>query len=231
MSPTKHIAASLAALVALMVFFELTNFDLWVQDFLYTPQSEEWLLSTSNSPLYFIFYDGPKKLLVFFELALLFVAIFFNQQGLFKHYQQGILIVLIALPLGPALVSSLKSSTNVACPYALVDYGGKLPYIGVLESYPEDSQPQKRQRCFPAGHASGGFALLALYYLPKSRGNKNKMLALAIIAGTLMGGYKMMVGHHFLSHTLVSMVICWLVVNIVALLVLPWRSMNSSVLD
>jgi membrane-associated PAP2 superfamily phosphatase len=57
------------------------------------------------------------------------------------------------------------------------------------------------------------------------------MLALAMIAGTLMGGYKMMVGHHFLSHTLVSMVICWLVVNIVALLVLPWRSMNSSVLD
>jgi membrane-associated PAP2 superfamily phosphatase len=112
-----------------------------------------------------------------------------------------------------------------------VDYGGKLPYIGVLESYPEDSQPQKRQRCFPAGHASGGFALLALYYLPKSRRNKNKMLALAMIAGTLMGGYKMMVGHHFLSHTLVSMVICWLVVNIVALLVLPWRSMNSSVLD
>lgn len=228
MSPAKHIAISIVVLITLMLCFEFTNLDPWVQNFLYNRQSGEWVLSTSNSLLHLLVYDGPKKLLILFELLLLILAIFCHKSPLLKSYQQGVLIILIALPLGPALVSFLKSSTNVACPYALTEYGGKLPYIRVFEAYPQDNQPQKQQRCFPAGHASGGFALLALFYLPKTRRNKYKMVATALTVGSLMGGYKMMVGHHFISHTLISMVVCWLVVNIVALLVLPWPNKDQS---
>jgi membrane-associated PAP2 superfamily phosphatase len=222
MQPVKHITLSLIALCLLMLCSELTDLDVWVQNLFYQSQSQTWLLDTSHPLLHFLFYDGPKKLLLLFEIALLIGATVFHKNTLIKHYQQGILIVLIALPLGPALVSSLKNSTNVACPYALTQYGGKLPYIGVFDSYPAGQQPVKQQRCFPAGHASGGFALLALYYLPKTRRRKRQVVALALTSGSLMGGYKMVIGHHFLSHTLASLVLCWMVVNVVALLVLPW---------
>lgn len=222
MSPVKHIAISLLVLAAVMLIFEFTNLDLWVQALFYNSETQSWVLDTSHPILHFMLYDGPKKLLVIFEIGLLIAAVCFHKRPLIKSYQQGILIVLIALPLGPSLVSSLKSTTNVSCPYALTQYGGDLPHIGVFEHYPSDQQPEKRQRCFPAGHASGGFALLALVYLVKTPRRKRQMLIFAIAAGSLMGGYKMAVGHHFLSHTLVSMILCWFVVNLVALLVLPW---------
>ncbi|MFT4920483.1 MAG: membrane-associated PAP2 superfamily phosphatase, partial [Zhongshania aliphaticivorans] len=67
----------------------------------------------------------------------------------------------------------------------------------------------------------GGFALLALYYLPKSRRRRRQMLGIALTAGWAMGGYKMLLGHHFFSHTLVSMLLCWLVTNCITLLVTP----------
>ncbi|MFT6156927.1 MAG: membrane-associated PAP2 superfamily phosphatase [Neolewinella sp.] len=231
MSPIKHIAISLLVLAAVLLTFEFTNLDLWVQSLFYNSQTQSWVLDTSHPILHFMLYDGPKKLLVIFEVSLLIAAVCFHKRALIKSYQQGILIVLIALPLGPSLVSSLKSTTNVSCPYALTQYGGDLPYIGVFEHYPSDQQPDKRQRCFPAGHASGGFALLALVYLMKTLRRKRQILMLAITAGALMGGYKMAVGHHFLSHTLVSMILCWFVVNLVALLVLPWPDKHRHAVD
>jgi membrane-associated PAP2 superfamily phosphatase len=222
MQPVKQISISLIAIVVLMLCVEFTGLDIWFENFFYNNQTSKWILDTSNPMLHFMLYDGPKKLLVLFELVLLIGATIFHKNPIIKAYQHGILIVLIALPLGPALVSSLKGSTNVACPYALEQYGGDLPYIGLFERYPENQRPEKRQRCFPAGHASGGYALLALYYLPKTRRRKRQALAFAITVGSLMGGYKMIIGHHFLSHTLVSLLLCWIVTNIVALLVLPW---------
>lgn len=228
MQPIKQISISLIAIVVLILCVEFTGLDIWFENFFYNSQSDTWILDTSHPIVHFMFYDGPKKLLVLFELGLLGGATVLHKHSLIKSYQHGILIVLIALPLGPALVSSLKGSTNVACPYALEQYGGDLPYIGLFEHYPEDQRPEKRQRCFPAGHASGGYALLALYYLPKTRRRKRQALAFAITVGSLMGGYKMLIGHHFLSHTVASMLLCWLVTNIVALLVLPWPEKSKN---
>lgn len=222
MSPAKHIQYALIALTAVTLCFELSNLDLWIQGFFYNASSQHWLFQIDGNPWrHFFFYDGPKKLLLLFELTLLVSLLFFRKAPIVQQYHRGLLIVLLALPLGPAAVSSLKGTTNVACPYALSEYGGKLPYLKLFERYPADKQPAKQQRCFPAGHASGGFALLALYYLPKSRRRRRQMLGIALTAGWAMGGYKMLLGHHFFSHTLVSMLLCWLVTNCITLLVTP----------
>jgi membrane-associated PAP2 superfamily phosphatase len=77
-------------------------------------------------------------------------------------------------------------------------------------------RPNKRQRCFPAAHASGGFALLSLYFLFKKRRNRRLALGFALTLGWLMGGYKMVVGDHFISHTLITMELAWLLINFVA---------------
>ena len=225
MSPSKQIRNSLIALLIVTLCFEFSNLDIWVQNFLYDPSGKHWLFSIDGNPWrHFFFYDGPKRLLVLFELTLLVSLLFFRKHPLVQQYHRGLLIVLLALPLGPAAVSSLKGTTNVACPYALSQYGGEIPYIKIFESYPAGKAPLKQQRCFPAGHASGGFALLALYYLPKTRRRRRQMLGFALAAGWAMGSYKMLLGHHFFSHTLISMLVCWLVVNCIALMVTPHKA-------
>jgi len=227
MRPAKHIQYSLLALLACTVCFEFTPLDIWVQDLFYNSGSQQWLLSIKGSPIrHFLLYDGPKKLLILFELSLLLSLLFFRKHSLVKQYHSGLLIVLLSLPLGPAVVSSLKGTTNVACPYALSQYGGDIPYIKIFERYPAGQQPSKQQRCFPAGHASGGFALMALYYLPQSRRCRRQVLYFAIGAGWLMGGYKMLLGHHFLSHTLISMILSWFVINCIAQMVTPHKVLD-----
>ena len=53
--------------------------------------------------------------------------------------------------------------TNVDCPWDLVPFGGRFPYVELFADRP-DCAP-RIGRCFPAAHASSGYALLALYFV------------------------------------------------------------------
>jgi membrane-associated PAP2 superfamily phosphatase len=79
----------------------------------------------------------------------------------------------------------------------------------------------KRQHisCWPAGHASGGFALLSLFFLFKSRRNKIFALIFGLSVGWMMGLYKMLIGDHFLSHTIITMILAWLIILVIAKIV------------
>jgi membrane-associated PAP2 superfamily phosphatase len=222
MSPAKQILYSLLALFFVTLYFEFSDLDLWIQSLFYDFSRQSWLLSIEGNPWrHILLYDAPKKGLVLLELSILASLLFFRKHALVQKYHSGLLIVMLTLPLGPSVVSSLKGSTNVACPYALTQYGGDTPYTRLFERYPAGKKPAKQQRCFPAGHASGGFALLALYFLPQSIRRRRQMVALALSVGWTMGMYKMLLGHHFFSHTLISMILCWLVANCIALIVTP----------
>lgn len=70
-------------------------------------------------------------------------------------------------------------------------------------------------RCYHAGHASGGFALISLVFLFKSKRNKVIAAVSALAIGWSMGLYKMLIGDHFLSHTIVTMLLAWLTILIV----------------
>ena len=70
-------------------------------------------------------------------------------------------------------------------------------------------------KCWPAGHASGGFALLSLFFLFKTEKNRKKSIVFALIVGWSMGLYKMFVGDHFLSHTIITMVLSWLLILLI----------------
>lgn len=61
-----------------------------------------------------------------------------------------------------------------------------------------------------------GFSLMALYFLFKNPRNQKIALTFGITIGVLTGGYKILVGDHFLSHTLVTMILAWLVILIVS---------------
>ena len=72
-------------------------------------------------------------------------------------------------------------------------------------------RPTRRGRGFPAGHASGGFALVALAGLAATRRSRRIALAIGLALGTMMGIYQMLKGAHYLSHTLITALFCWIV--------------------
>lgn len=167
-----------------------------------------------------IIYDGVKVMLILFALLLLIAMACGRWLTALKPYQAAIRVNFLSLLITPFFVGGLKATTNVACPAKLQQYGGDVPFIGVFESYPYGEKPESLQRCFPAGHASGGFALLGLLLFFRSRLYQSVATCGVLTLGWSMGGYKMIIGDHFFSHTLVTM---WLSILVLLMLILPWK--------
>lgn len=203
---------SILLLAAVFALFEGTGLDLWVQDHLYEFATQTWLIDKGATVSHLIFYIGPKVLLVCLGTALLLVAIFRDR---FTKYhlpsRRDLMIAVLTISLAPALVAVCKATTDVYCPYQVTRYGGHIPYHKVLEGFPDDQHPTGHGRGFPAGHASGGFALVSLAGLMTGTRSRVACILMAQAAGWLMGGYQMLRGAHYLSHTLITCLLCWIV--------------------
>lgn len=107
-----------------------------------------------------------------------------------------------------AVVGIAKNTTNVDCPWSLTGYGGSLPYVH-LSGDRADGLP--RARCFPGGHSTSGFALLALYFALRDRRPRaaRGALAGALAIGGLFAFGQEARGAHFLSHDVWSLAIAW----------------------
>ena len=57
---------------------------------------------------------------------------------------------------------------------------------------------------------------MSFFFLFKKRRNKYLALGAALIIGWAMGTYKMIIGDHFLSHTVITMILAWLIILIIA---------------
>ena len=69
---------------------------------------------------------------------------------------------LIASAAGPIIVGFLKQTTHIYTPWKIKHFSGPLPYIRLFDPVPGHLPVG---RAFPAGHASGGYAFLSLYFL------------------------------------------------------------------
>lgn len=141
-----------------------------------------------------------------------------------RDYRQ--LLAVAVMLLATALVSWLKQKSAHSCPWDLQAFGGHASRFGLFDAVPADAGPG---RCFPGGHASAGFSLLALgYWLRPSRpALARRLFWLGGSAGMLMGLGQMLRGAHFLSHNLWSGWLVWLACCLLFaghdLLWQPWR--------
>lgn len=212
----REILQIFTSLIALFFLFEFTNIDLFVQSFFYDNSSNQWIAEhVKGSLLDTIFYAGIKKIIIVFTVLVLFLYLYSFKESAKKlrEYRSGLLIVWLSVATVPLIISLLKAATNIPCPCDAVLFGGDYPYIRVLDSMPPEIL--KKFKCYPAGHASGGFALMSLYFLFKSKKNQILGLVIAIIVGWSMGIYKMLIGHHYLSHTVITMLFSWLLIVII----------------
>ncbi len=201
-------------LIGLMVFFELTRFDLWLQDRSYDFRAGRWLVDGRDPWLRAVFYTGPKIALYIFGCALLGLILgparWRDRLGLpGSGGRRDLLVVFATLASVPLLAGLGKTATNVFCPSEIRRYGGDVPYVTLCSRFPPADRPVRRGHCFPAGHASGGFALVSLAGLARSRRGAALGLLAGLVAGGAMGVYQMLKGAHYLSHTVFTMVLAW----------------------
>lgn len=106
-------------------------------------------------------------------------------------------------------VSLLKLGSQTSCPWDLSDFGGVAHYASHWTSRLDGGAG----RCFPAGHAASGFSFLGGYFAirPVDERVARLWLAAALAGGLVLGLAQQWRGAHFMSHTLWTAAICWLV--------------------
>lgn len=212
---TSPFAVTALVLAGLIIFFEVTGVDLWLQDRIYNLTGRHWLLDGNQPLLRLLFYDGIKLVFVAVVLLLLVLLLFFGNREPVRRHRRGLLIVCLSTITVPLVVGLLKDHTNVPCPKDLARYGGEYPHVTLLYRYPDTFRAEHQVRCYPAGHASGGFSLLSLAYLFRGRRKQLLGLGTGLVLGWSTGLYKMLIGDHFLSHTVVTMVLAWLLISLI----------------
>lgn len=176
-----------------------------------------WLLDDTFHARYkWLLYTGPKVVIgiVGGVFLLVFLASFSRRfHSRLYGWRMPSLIVLCSIIFAPLLIASLKAISGIYSPVDLLPFGGRHPHVGLFEqlwSYGTTAGG----RSFPAGHASGGFALMALYYLPLPDFSKRLLFVTGLFTGWFMGLYQMARGEHFLSHTLVAMFLSLAVITL-----------------
>ncbi|WP_302945080.1 phosphatase PAP2 family protein [Turicimonas muris] len=124
-----------------------------------------------------------------------------------KPYRKQFTYVIIAIVTCALSVVGAKALSSSPCPWSLEIFEGN---------------PEGAGRCFPAGHASSGFALFALFFaflsLKCSKspvGSAGRSLACGLILGAvvtlglILGVGRQAQGAHFISHTVATMFFDW----------------------
>lgn len=162
---------------------------------------EHWLLSA-------VLHTGARWLSWGLAVALC-VAVWWPV-GVLRRLDVGRRLQLAATTLLAAGgVSVLKGLSATSCPWDLQAFGGVAQYVPHWTLL-HDGGPG---HCFPAGHASAGFAFVGGYFCFRDtdRAIARRWLAASLATGFVLGAAQQVRGAHFMSHTLWSAWICWAV--------------------
>lgn len=209
--------------VLMAVVMEYSGFDLWWEARFYDaaariwPWRDHWLFDQ-------VIHSGGRQLNIC--LAALWLGAFLTSalRPALKKYQKPLLFFLAATATGPLLVGALKHITHIYTPWDI--FSGSFPYIRLFDPVP-DGLPAGG--AFPAGHASGGYAFVSLYFLLDALGFSRKWPGLApgLILGAVFGIGQQVRGAHFPSHDLITLAICWYSPLLIYSLFYPkkWRAL------
>lgn len=118
------------------------------------------------------------------------------------------LYILIAMLACVLVVWWLKASTGVYCPWSVSYFSGD----HALRE-PTWSWVFQDGRCWPSGHSGTGFCLLALFFALRDKYPQlaRKTLVIVLILGAICSLTRIVQGAHFLSHTLATALIDWII--------------------
>ncbi|WP_095169521.1 phosphatase PAP2 family protein [Pseudomonas sp. Irchel 3H3] len=134
------------------------------------------------------------------------------------EYRRDFWFVVFAFALCTGVIHFLKAHTSVYCPIETTLYGGKLAHIEWYSNF-QLFKEAGDGRCWPGGHASGGFTMLALYFVARRH---QWRFSKAILWGSLGLGFiygttRVLQGWHYMSHTFWAGIFVWLTCLLTAL--------------
>jgi membrane-associated PAP2 superfamily phosphatase len=132
----------------------------------------------------------------------------------------------VTVVLASGLVTLLKGVSQTSCPWDLHEFGGVARHLSHWSGWL--MADGGGGHCFPAGHASTGFAFLGGYFafrhdLPKTA---RIWLIAALATGLVLGAGQQLRGAHFMSHTLWTGWLCWMVALVSDPLFVPARRVS-----
>jgi membrane-associated PAP2 superfamily phosphatase len=214
-----NIGITLALLAASLALFQYTGLDLWLQDHWFDFSRQTWWVDKKAVWPRLIFYTGPKAVVIALGLGLLALALIPTARWPrwlpIAKSRRRCAVVVVCLAMVPGMVGWMKSRSDVFCPWALERYGGMQPYHKLFDPLPPGVPPDCG-KCFPAGHASGGFALMSLALLFQDRRLRLVGWGCGLAVGWTMGIYQMLKGAHFLSHTVTTMGLAIVLIQVIA---------------
>ncbi len=163
-----------------------------------------------------ILHDGAQRAGWVFMLCLT-LAIFWPVGALRRltRTERGQMVLLTLLAL--TAIAVIKGTSRTSCPWDLAEFGGQSLYVSHWALGVRDGGGG---HCFPAGHASTGFAMLAGYFSLRDKAPRAARIWLvtALVLGFCLGLVQQVRGAHFMSHTLWTAWICWTVAGVAHLL-------------
>lgn len=229
----KTFITSFILFVLSLILFEMTEIDFYLQDKLYDFNLHRWLFNDPQQIYHLIFYKLIKFPIYFIAAFVIYKCIIgYKNKTLFKE-TRAYLIVLLSLIIIPGGIATVgKKSISIQCPYDIPRYGGTIPFVKKLEPYPiNPNRPDGKWppgNCWPAGHASGGFALLSLYLVFKDKKKKFWAIIFGLTMGTVMSIYQMIRGAHYISHQIDTLLITLIVISFLNMVIKKENNHDSN---
>jgi membrane-associated PAP2 superfamily phosphatase len=202
----------LALLLLVMAMPALHQADLALAGLFHDSATNAWLMPKEGGLAHAILYTGARRLLgIGGGIAALLLALSAWRQGWTERHSR-VAVALLVLGLTPLTANALKQMTGVSCPSQDILLGGIRPGVTIWDRLYALAPFEPNLRCWPAGHAAGGFGLLGLVLLAGTPGwaaavPRWLFYAPGMATGWAMGLYQMARGQHYLTHTLASMLI------------------------
>lgn len=203
----RHAWLPLAAFVALLAAIQLTHADWRLASFLYAQEGGHWALRKTFLTETLIHRRGHDLSIAAWAGTLLLWLASLRSRRL-RAWRRPLGYLLLAVAASTLAISALKAVSNMDCPWDVTGLGGARPPLTLFDLRPHGLP---RGRCFPAGHASGGYAWMALYFAFLMVRPRWRWYGLATGAGVglVYGIAQQLRGAHFLSHDLWTIAICW----------------------
>lgn len=195
----------LAVIISLvMIYSHDSGLDTMLAGHFFNP-ADKWMYRDS-----FVLEKILHKGGVIFSIVIL-VAILGRWIYLFKFHgdkkqRDYVGFVFLASVLTIIVVFFLKRWSTFPCPWNSLAFGGDVGHQPIWKAFALELPGGK---CFPAGHSSGGFCFLSMYFgYTFIYGKRNfKTLIPGLLIGVIFGLTQQMRGAHYLSHDLTTILI------------------------
>lgn len=202
-----HAVLPVLLLGTAIALFELTDLDLQLSDPFFDAARGGWYLK-QNWWTEQAIHRGGRILVFSLGTGSLLAGLGSLFSDTLRPWRRAALYLTLCIALSTGAVALGKQFIDRHAPWDYDRYGGAIPYRRLFEP---SAAGHPAGHDFPAGHASGGFALTGSYFV-FHRSNRRRAwigLTVGIFAGSLFAFGQQLRGAHFASHNLWTLLICW----------------------